>query len=46
MIPIGLNPYGNQGTALVFELDVDDIDRREIRLLVCVAGPRYQPATA
>jgi hypothetical protein len=40
-----LRAYWYERTTLVFELDVDDIDGWEIPLLVCVAGPRYQPAT-
>jgi hypothetical protein len=39
---VGLNLHRDQGTTLVFELDVDDVDRWEILLLVCVSGPRYQ----
>ena len=38
-----LGAYWYQSLALVFKLDVDDLDRWENRLLVCVAGPRYTP---
>ena len=36
-----LGAYWYQSLALVFKLDVDDLDRWENPLLVCVAGPRY-----
>jgi uncharacterized protein YaiI (UPF0178 family) len=42
---VGLSLHRNQGFPLVLKLDVDDLDRWENRLLVCVAGPRYQPTT-
>ena len=45
LIPKVLRRCWDEGTPLVFELEVDDIDGWEIPLLVCVAGPRYQPAT-